>query len=34
MKHLLPALTWFAKTVFTELVRILLRLVLRIDRDE
>jgi hypothetical protein len=34
MKHLLPALTWLAKTVFTELVRILLRLALRGDQVE
>ena len=39
MKHLLPAwmwlrpvITWLLKTVFTELIRILLRFVLRDDQ--
>jgi len=34
MIYLLPALTWFLKTIATELIRILLRLALRGDGVE
>jgi hypothetical protein len=34
MRHLLPALTWFVKIIFAELIRILLKRLLRGDQVE